>query len=344
LVCNAGALLNEKTLTSEGIEVTFASHLLFGTYLLGSLAMPLLKSTTNARLLVVSSGGMYNTCWPSWATATNTGQDKYDGTITYAYAKRGQVLLCEEWAKLFPDVKIVTCHPGWTDTPGITFYHVLHFGAVCLEALYSIPIYFSAISCSQLLFVLLPFTRCRTSGVEEAFGDKASYLKPLVQSSNCCSSFSLIFLNFCSFLKRTLEEGSEGIVWLCAVESKKIESGAFYLDRKPQVKHLAGPFFTEGSATKNTQGEIDAMMADLGNWANGRRGLPPRGSPITAMTRPIQIERFMGIWYVMANIPTFVDRGSINNSEEYTVFPRTLLFLIDILALYALPSLLISVG
>lgn len=35
LICNAGALLNTKTLTDEGIEVTFGAHLLFGTYLLG---------------------------------------------------------------------------------------------------------------------------------------------------------------------------------------------------------------------------------------------------------------------------------------------------------------------
>ncbi|CAE7780564.1 DHRS12 [Symbiodinium sp. CCMP2592] len=30
LVCNAGALANTKTTTAEGIELTFASHLLFG--------------------------------------------------------------------------------------------------------------------------------------------------------------------------------------------------------------------------------------------------------------------------------------------------------------------------
>jgi dehydrogenase/reductase SDR family protein 12 len=61
LVCNAGALLNTRTLTNEGIEVTFASHLLFGTYLLGKLAMPLLKARAawgmgSSRLIVVSSG------------------------------------------------------------------------------------------------------------------------------------------------------------------------------------------------------------------------------------------------------------------------------------------------
>jgi dehydrogenase/reductase SDR family protein 12 len=262
LVCNAGALLNEKTLTSEGVEVTFASHFLFGTYLLGSLAMPLLKEgaayasgrlggqTDFARLVVVSSGGMYNTCFPDWATATSTGKAKYDGTLAYAYAKRGQVLLCERWSALHPEVKIVSTHPGWTDTPG----------------------------------------------VEEAFGDDAQYLKPL----------------------RTLAEGSEGIIWLCCVDSKAIKSGEFYLDREPQVKHMAGPFFTEGSVTKNTQGEVDKMMIDLNNWANGKRKLPPRGAPLTAMKRPIDIQKFMGRWFVLANIPTVFDKGTINNTEDYT--------------------------
>lgn len=249
LICNAGALLNEKTFTGEGIEVTFASHFLFGTYLLGSLAMPLLKATGNARLIVVSSGGMYNTRFPDWATATSTGSGKYDGTLAYAYAKRGQVLLCERWATANPDIKIVSSHPGWTDTPG----------------------------------------------VEEAFGDDAKYLKPL----------------------RTQAEGSEGIVWLCAVAPEKIQPGAFYLDREPQVKHMAGPFFTEGSATKNTVQQVDGMMVDLENWANGRQSLPPRGMPLKAMDRLIELERFMGRWYVLANIPTYFDKGTINNTEDY---------------------------
>lgn len=45
----------------KGVEVTFAAHLLFGTYLLGSLAMSALEATPSSRLVVVSSGGMYNT-------------------------------------------------------------------------------------------------------------------------------------------------------------------------------------------------------------------------------------------------------------------------------------------
>jgi dehydrogenase/reductase SDR family protein 12 len=58
LLCNAGALSNEKTFTPDGVEVTFAAHLLFGTYLLGSLAMETLEATPNSRLVVVSRLGL----------------------------------------------------------------------------------------------------------------------------------------------------------------------------------------------------------------------------------------------------------------------------------------------
>ena len=34
IVCNAGALFNERTTTPAGLETTFASHLLFGSYLM----------------------------------------------------------------------------------------------------------------------------------------------------------------------------------------------------------------------------------------------------------------------------------------------------------------------
>ena len=43
-----------------------------------------------------------------------------DGQLAYAYAKRGQVLLAEQWAAMNPEVKVVSCHPGWVDTPEYT--------------------------------------------------------------------------------------------------------------------------------------------------------------------------------------------------------------------------------
>lgn len=253
LVCNAGALANTKTMTAEGIELTFASHLLFGTYLLGSLAMPVLEATEGSRLIVVSSGGMYNTAFPKWEDATSTGTAKYDGQFAYAYAKRGQVLLCEQWAELHPKVKVVSCHPGWTSTPA----------------------------------------------VDEAYGSSKSYLEPM----------------------RNTWQGAEGIIWLCVTDASAIEPGAFYLDREPQVKHMGGAFFTEGTITKNSPGEVADMMRLLEDWANGRRDTELRvaSAPLAAMTTPIDLERFMGTWYVIANIPTFFDRGTTHNVENYTL-------------------------
>lgn len=264
LVCNAGVLLNERTLTREGIEVTFACHLLFGSYLLGSLALPLLQES-KGRLVFLSSGGMYNTKFPSWAKATSL-EGKYDGNLAYAYAKRAQVLLAEQWAKTYEadGVKVVTAHPGWT----------------------------------------------LTDAVDAAYGDQKKYLEPM----------------------RTPWQGAEGTAWLLACESKDIESGAFYLDRSPQTKHLAGPFFTEGSYTKNTEEEVAHMMTKLEEWANGKRptketlselheakiaSVTAEKSPAPSLNRPLDIQRFMGKWYVVAHIPTFVDKGTANNTEDY---------------------------
>lgn len=122
LVCNAGALLNTRTLTAEGVETTFACHLLFGTYLLGELAMPTLERTPGSRMVVVSSGGMYNTALPSWEVLSGTHESseaKYSGDMAYAYAKRAQVLIAEYWAASATRVKVVTVHPGWTLTDGV---------------------------------------------------------------------------------------------------------------------------------------------------------------------------------------------------------------------------------
>jgi dehydrogenase/reductase SDR family protein 12 len=118
LICNAGALSNELTFTEEQIETTFATHLLFGTYLLTNLALPVLQSTPSSRVVVVSSGGMYTTKFPEWEIATSQ-KGTYSGQLAYAYAKRAQVLLCEQWTKLYPSVKFLSCHPGWVDTPGV---------------------------------------------------------------------------------------------------------------------------------------------------------------------------------------------------------------------------------
>lgn len=42
-----------------------------------------------------------------------------------------------------------------------------------------------------------------------------------------------------------------------------------------------------------------------------------QAQPLMAMERPIEIAKFMGRWFVIANIPTTFDKGSINNILEY---------------------------
>jgi len=122
LVCNAGVLANERRTTSEGNELTFALHLLGGSYLLSELLLPQLEAAKDsARVVYVTSGGMYNAKFPDWATATDGdgSSHKYDGQFAYSYAKRGQVLLAEENAKSRPHIKWVSAHPGWSSTAGV---------------------------------------------------------------------------------------------------------------------------------------------------------------------------------------------------------------------------------
>eukprot|EP00929_Paragymnodinium_shiwhaense_P117808 TRINITY_DN8905_c0_g1_i1.p2 TRINITY_DN8905_c0_g1~~TRINITY_DN8905_c0_g1_i1.p2 ORF type:complete len:330 (-),score=56.23 TRINITY_DN8905_c0_g1_i1:361-1350(-) len=119
LMCNAGALSNTRTTTADGIETTFATHLLCGTYLLTEEFRPLLEKAEDPRVVVMSSGGMYNVRYDHERAVGSRG--RYDGQLAYAYAKRGQVILCDRWAKAGVDDSIayVSVHPGWTDTPGV---------------------------------------------------------------------------------------------------------------------------------------------------------------------------------------------------------------------------------
>jgi len=134
---------------------------------------------------------MYLTKFPSWDIATSTSPDhSYDGVMAYSYAKRGQVILAEECAKLHPEIQWMSAHPGWT----------------------------------------------LTSAVEDAFGDEMKYLEPM----------------------RNPWEGAEGLTWLMGEKNGgggKLVNGALYLDRETQVKHMAGPFFSEVSLRRIVRGK-----------------------------------------------------------------------------------------
>lgn len=125
VVCNAGSLLSKKTVTDEGHETTWASHLLFGYYLFGCLALPMLEKSKGevSRLLYVTSGGSILTKLPTDWERTSNRAGKYDGVEAYSVAKRAEIIVAEEMAKELKasqsKVQMCTVHPGWTDTPGV---------------------------------------------------------------------------------------------------------------------------------------------------------------------------------------------------------------------------------
>lgn len=117
LVNNAGVLLSERRATTEGLEATFATNLL-GHFLLTNLLIPRLVESAPARIINVSSGGMYT---QSICLDDLQMERDYDGRKAYARTKRGQVILTEMWAERLADSGVVVhaLHPGWADTPGV---------------------------------------------------------------------------------------------------------------------------------------------------------------------------------------------------------------------------------
>jgi NAD(P)-dependent dehydrogenase (short-subunit alcohol dehydrogenase family)/peroxiredoxin len=128
LIHNAGVLPDERIETEDGLELTFATHVV-GPFLLTGLLRPALEKSSDARVIWVSSGGMYtrrlNVRDPNWK------KREYDGVIAYAETKRAQVVLAELWAEELRGTSVVvnSMHPGWAATPSVktslpTFYRV----------------------------------------------------------------------------------------------------------------------------------------------------------------------------------------------------------------------------
>jgi NAD(P)-dependent dehydrogenase (short-subunit alcohol dehydrogenase family) len=118
LIHNAGVLPDTRVETKDGLELTFATHVA-GPHLLTRLLRPALERSDDARVIWVSSGGMYtrrlNLEDPQWK------RRRYDGVIAYAETKRAQVVLAELWAEVLADtsVRVYSMHPGWADTPAV---------------------------------------------------------------------------------------------------------------------------------------------------------------------------------------------------------------------------------
>ena len=151
LINNAGVVPETRMVTKDGNEVSFAT-MAGGSFLLTSLLLPVLQQEKHSRVINVSSAGMYTTKLD--VDNIQCDQDKeYDGVFAYAHAKRAQVILTEMFQQkggdnssgggggggggggdsggsggsksasasvgggAFPTFH--SCHPGWSDTPGV---------------------------------------------------------------------------------------------------------------------------------------------------------------------------------------------------------------------------------
>jgi dehydrogenase/reductase SDR family member 12 len=116
LVHNAGVLPATRTETGNGHELTLATHVL-GPVLLTELLLPVLRASSDARVILMSSGGMYTQPLPVGDPEYRGG--RYRGAIAYARTKRMQVAFTPILARRWPGVGVYSMHPGWADTAGV---------------------------------------------------------------------------------------------------------------------------------------------------------------------------------------------------------------------------------
>lgn len=118
LVHNAGVLPDQRMESADGHEITLATHVL-GPWVLTQALAPKLRASRDARVVFVSSGGMYtqrlslDDC--EWR------RRPYDGVAAYAQTKRMQVVLAELLAEELRTTRVTvsSMHPGWADTPAV---------------------------------------------------------------------------------------------------------------------------------------------------------------------------------------------------------------------------------
>ncbi|MEU7482251.1 SDR family NAD(P)-dependent oxidoreductase [Lentzea sp. NPDC042327] len=118
LVHNAGTMPAKRTTSVDGHELTLATHVL-GPLLLTELLRSLLVSSPDARVVFVSSGGMYTQRLRAGDPEYRDGE--YRGATAYARTKRMQVALVPVLAERYraDGIGVHGMHPGWADTPGV---------------------------------------------------------------------------------------------------------------------------------------------------------------------------------------------------------------------------------
>jgi dehydrogenase/reductase SDR family member 12 len=118
VIDNAGAIFPTRSESPDGMEATFAT-MVAGPFVLVAGLLPLLRRTSDARVVAVTSGGQYTQGLHLGDLQSMTGP--FEGTRAYARAKRAQVVLMREWARRIDpaDITFAAMHPGWADTPGL---------------------------------------------------------------------------------------------------------------------------------------------------------------------------------------------------------------------------------
>lgn len=123
LINNAGVMPGERTMSADGIELTFATNVV-GPFLLTNLLEPALAAASarepgRGRVITVSSGGAYGQ--RIHVDDLEMATEDYSGPTAYARSKRAEIILSEMWAQRWRPESIGAhaMHPGWADTPGV---------------------------------------------------------------------------------------------------------------------------------------------------------------------------------------------------------------------------------
>jgi dehydrogenase/reductase SDR family protein 12 len=118
LINNAGVMPQERSRSVDGHELMFATHVL-APFALTALLRELLVRSAPARVINVSSGGMYGQSLPGGDPESE--QVTYSPKRLYARTKREQVVITERWAQELAGTGVVvhSMHPGWVDTEGV---------------------------------------------------------------------------------------------------------------------------------------------------------------------------------------------------------------------------------